>query len=173
MGEESPEVADDAPSSNELRWEDVADNYETKEEFLDREFVGPDDFHEGAEVPEWWSFEGEAEDYEWAEQVDENTIRYLYRGYPVELRRTGVAMFESRIDTNGDYDYNDVEYLQLNHTMPIPSRISGAFNGKVVIETHQFEQYHAEKAVETFVDEEIDVKEGQEQLGEALQSFDS
>jgi len=165
-------MGDDRPDDNPFLRE--AEQYDSKQEFLNGAFESLSDYPEGIEVyPEWTDeFPEEAPDIEHAEQVADDTIAYVYRGYPVRIRRVNSTTFRSTIDTGDDYDYRDVEYLQSMHQIPAPSRISGCYSGNVVIETTQFAQHHATRAVAYFVDEELEVAEGQDQIGEALDSFD-
>jgi hypothetical protein len=145
-----------------------AEDYDSKDEFLDGEFVSPGDYPDGVELPPEW-LDGEHPHIEEATQVGDDWGEYLYKNYKIIVRRESQAQFEVRVFIP---EYDDVEWVRTNHSIEGPAFIRKVTDGVVWITVKNFMQHSAFEAGEGLVDQYIEYKQGEKDVSNALSSFD-
>jgi|APHM01.1.fsa_nt_gi hypothetical protein len=142
-------------------------DYDNKSDFLDSEFVGPDDYPEGVEIPPGW-IDGSNSDIENAMQISSQWGNYLYKNYKIAVRRENKTEFDVRVFIP---EYDDVELVRTNHSIDRPAFIRKVTDGVVWVTVRSFMQDVAFGAGEDLVNQYIDRKKSEKELTDTLSSF--
>lgn len=143
------------------------DQYDSADEFIDSEFVGPDDFPDGVELPPE-IMEGEHPDIEDARQVRDDWAEYHYKDHKVIIRREHQTKFECRVFID---DYTDPNFVKAMHHVEQHGYIEKVTDGVVYLTIIGFQQYQAMDAAEDLIDQYLEFDEGREQVEQALSQF--
>ena len=143
------------------------EDYDTRREFIEAEFIGPDDCPTGCELPPWW--EHNAPDHITdACQLDDNLVRYVEHGYQVEIDRSSTFTFTARVKLG----YNDVDIARSHFHVTQRGYIEDCIDGWVIVKLDSFEQEEAMDAVSSLIDQERTYQSDVEDLTDALSYYD-